>query len=405
VLAPDYRGRARAYRWVAHSAERLAASVAPLEDAQTIADAFDEANRLGTPAQNMVVADRSGRIGWTVYGTIPQRVGLDGRWSQSWATPGRGWTAWPAPAAYPRIVDPVDHRLWTANARVVDGDMLTALGDGNWEVGSRARIIRERLFAKPTFAPRDLLAIQLDTRAEFLERWRQLVLDTLTSTATAGRPTRQAFRDVVEYGWNGEASPESAAYRLTRMFRDTVSERVFAFVLSECYEQDPTFDYGLVRRREGPLWTLVTAKPTYLLDPAFATWNDLLVAAVDDVVTRLDEEGAGDLRSRTWSQMNVTTYRHPLSAAIPFVGRWLDMPRASLPGDLYTPQVHWGSIGAAARMVVSPGHEDQGIMHMPTGQSGHPWSPFYANSHEAWVDGRPTPFMPGPIRYRLTLTP
>ena len=35
-------------------------------------------------------------------------------------------------------------------------------------------------------------------------------------------------------------------------------------------------------------------------------------------------------------------------------------------------------------------------MHMPTGQSGHPLSPFYANSHDAWVKGEPTPFLPGP---------
>ena len=38
-------------------------------------------------------------------------------------------------------------------------------------------------------------------------------------------------------------------------------------------------------------------------------------------------------------------------------------------------------------MIVSPGHEADGIMHMPTGQSGHPLSPFYSNSHEAWVNG------------------
>ena len=58
VLEPDHRGRPRAYRWVAHSAERLAVSVTPLESARTIEEAFDEANGLGTPGQNMVVADR-----------------------------------------------------------------------------------------------------------------------------------------------------------------------------------------------------------------------------------------------------------------------------------------------------------------------------------------------------------
>ena len=49
-------------------------------------------------------------------------------------------------------------------------------------------------------------------------------------------------------------------------------------------------------------------------------------------------------------------------------------------------------------MVVSPGREADGIMHMPTGQSGHPLSPFYANSHAAWAKGEPTPFLPGPSR-------
>jgi penicillin amidase len=101
----------------------------------------------------------------------------------------------------------------------------------------------------------------------------------------------------------------------------------------------------------------------------------------------------------------VTAYRHPLSASIPIFGRWLDMPPAALPGDLYTPRVAAGAIGASERMVVSPGKESEGIMHMPTGQSGHPLSPFYRNSHPAWVEGRATPFLPGSTSHTLTLTP
>jgi penicillin amidase len=50
------------------------------------------------------------------------------------------------------------------------------------------------------------------------------------------------------------------------------------------------------------------------------------------------------------------------------------------------------------RMIVSPGREASGIMHMPTGQSGHPLSPYYANSHDAWVAGKATPFLAGADR-------
>jgi penicillin amidase len=83
----------------------------------------------------------------------------------------------------------------------------------------------------------------------------------------------------------------------------------------------------------------------------------------------------------------------------------LDIPTKPLAGDIYTIQVHSGSLGASERMVVSPGHEEEGILHMPTGQSGHPLSPFYSNSHEAWVNGDATPFLPGRAEHSLTLTP
>jgi len=81
------------------------------------------------------------------------------------------------------------------------------------------------------------------------------------------------------------------------------------------------------------------------------------------------------------------------------------MPQRALDGDLYTPNMHWGANAASERMIVSPGREAEGIMHMPTGQSGHPLSPFYANSHEAWMKGEPTPFLPGKTEHTLTLTP
>jgi penicillin amidase len=140
----------------------------------------------------------------------------------------------------------------------------------------------------------------------------------------------------------------------------------------------------------------------HLLDPAYATWDDLLVAAVDRVIARADLEGG---LSEPWSRSNITAYRHPLSAGIPIVGSRLDMPLQAINGDLYTPSMHWGANAPSERMIVSPGREASGIMHMPTGQSGHPLSPYYANSHDAWVTGKPTPFLPGKTEHTLTLRP
>ena len=403
VLGPDYRGRLRAYSWVAHSAERLASSIAPLERARTIEEAFDVVNGLGAPGQNFVVGDRSGRIGWSIYGSIPRRHALAGRLPAAWGDGSRGWTGWLEDSEYPRIVDPPNGRIWTANARVADGEMLAKLGDGSYEIGARARIIRDRLMAKDRFTARDLLAIQLDTRAVFMARWRDLLLRTLTPEATSGHERRAQLREIVEHDWTGDAAPDSAAYRLTRAFRDVVTERVMAFVLAECYEADAAFDYTTERRRDSAIWRLATEQPYHLLDPQYSSWQEMLVAAADAAIASVLADRPGNLRDRVWSERNVSVFRHPLSAGIPFVWRWLDMPRHDLPGDLYTPRVHFGVNGASERMVVSPGREAEGIMHMPTGQSGHPLSPFYSNSHDAWVKGEPTPFPARPDGHTLTL--
>jgi penicillin amidase len=399
VMEPDHKGRMRAFRWIAHDIDRLSTSITALEAARSIDEASDAVNGLGTPGQNFVVADGTGRIGWTIYGSIARRVGFDGRRPVSWADGTRGWSGWLNRDEYPRVMDPDNGRIWTANARVVDGDMLARIGDGNYEVGSRARIIRERLAGQDRFTVPDLLSIQLDTSAEFLTRWRTLLLQALK---TVTDQPRIRLREIVERDWDGQASPGSAGYRLTRMFREEVSDAVIAFVLIECREADPAFDYRSVRRREGPIWKLVSERPMHLLDPRYASWDDLILQAANEVVARAAREGGLE---EPWSRWNVTSYRHPLSSGLPFAGRWLDMPVQPLPGDLYTPNMHWNASASSERMIVSPGRESEGIMHMPTGQSGHPLSPFYANSHPAWVNGEATPFLPGPTVYTLTLTP
>ena len=69
------------------------------------------------------------------------------------------------------------------------------------------------------------------------------------------------------------------------------------------------------------------------------------------------------------------------------------------------PRAHSPGTGPSERMVVSPGHEEDGILHMPTGQSAHPLSPYFGAMHRAWVNGDVVPFLPGPAEHTLTLTP
>ena len=152
------------------------------------------------------------------------------------------------------------------------------------------------------------------------------------------------------------------------------------------------------------MWQLVTERPAHLLDPQFKTWDQQILSAVDVAISELAEVGPA-LADRTWGEFNRAQVFHPLASGIPLFGRELNMPSDPLPGDIYTPRAHSPRAGPSERMAVSPGHEQDGIMELPTGQSGHPLSPHYGDQYRAWLNGEPTPFLPGPTVSTLTLKP
>jgi penicillin amidase len=145
-------------------------------------------------------------------------------------------------------------------------------------------------------------------------------------------------------------------------------------------------------------------RPRHLLDPRFESWEALLLESLDDTLDGLAADGRA-LAERTWGERNTVLIQHPLSRAVPALGRWLDMPREALAGDAHMPRVQARRNGASQRLAVSPGREEAGYFHMPGGQSGHPLSPHFDDGHRAWARGEPTPFLPGPAVRVLTLRP
>jgi len=63
-------------------------------------------------------------------------------------------------------------RLSNANQRMAGGAALALLGDGGYARGARGAQLRDDLAPLEQAVPKDLLAIQLDDRARFLERWK-----------------------------------------------------------------------------------------------------------------------------------------------------------------------------------------------------------------------------------------
>lgn len=404
IIDEDHKGRPRALVWAAHDPRAANFGLGHMDEVATIEQAINLANRSGSPHQNFVVADDHGRIAWTILGRIPRRVGYVGDIPRSWSNGASRWDGYLDPKDYPRVIDPPEGLIWTANARVVGGEMLRKIGVGGFDLGARAGQIHNDLSALPKASELDMLAIQLDDRVPFWSRWQKLCLDVLTSEAVNGKPRRKEFRTLIE-NWGERASVDSAGTALVFAFRDRVARLTLQPLTERAKQADKRFQLSALKRSEATLWPLVSKRPTHLLPTDFKTWDDLLLTAVDDVCGAAVRQ-RGSLREYTWGKLNTTKIRHPMSQVVPWLSSWLDMPAEPLSGGWrHLPKIQRPNSGASERMAVSPGKEEKGYMHMPTGQSGHPLSPHYRDMHASWTKGQPTPFLPGSAVNVVTLKP
>ena len=387
--------------WLAQLPAATNINLMELERATSVEEALRLAPEIGIPHQNAVIGDAAGHIAWTIFGRVPENTG-----------PGRArlGAPWTTAADHPRIVDPPLGRLWTANARVTTDERQQQLIGGNsaafgaqYNLGARAGQIRDDLLALPGgVTAADMLRIQLDDRAVFLARWRTLLLSVLDPASLQGQPRRAEFRRLVE-GWKAQASVDSVGYRLVRAYHDHTQQAVWAMLLGAL--RLPADNEAPPEQFESALWQLVSTQPLHLLARAYPGWPEFLRAQVDATITELDA-ACPSLARCSWGTRNLVSVRHPLSAALPWLAGWLDMPTQELPGDHDMPRVQEGvRFAASERFAVAPGNESEGYLLIPGGQSGHPLSPYYRAGFLAWARGEPLPFLPGPTEHTLVLIP
>ncbi len=393
VLGRDHRGRLLALKWAMGDAAAYDLQWSALENVGSVRAALAFGKNSGGPQLNLVAADRDGDIGWTVAGHLPRRVGFDGSTPVSWADGTAHWDGWQPLHRHPAIINPPSGKLWSANNRMVGGEDLAVLGDGGYLPGARAFRIHERLAQLETVNTASLFDIMLDVRGLYLDRWQQLLVATLDSAAITGQAGRTDLKALAQT-WGGEAVPDSAGYRLVHDFRAAVMQRIDVAVFERCRAVFPSFDASVL-----PLdriaFTLASAQPAGWLPKGTESWRALLLAAADEVV--IGAGGAGRLDRHTWGQANRLAMRHPLSAAMPALGFFLDMPADELPGDPLVVRAQTPSFGASVRMAIQPGWEQGSLIALPGGQCANPLSPYYSDGHAEWADGEALPLQPGKV--------
>ncbi|MDA8621901.1 penicillin acylase family protein [Psychrosphaera sp.] len=409
VVAHNSEGKPLSLRWVAHDAEGINFNLLNLEGSESTQQAIDIAHTMAIPAQNIVVADKKGDIAWTIAGPMPVKQSSlelpDWETPQDWSQSHYQWLGYLNAEEKPTVFNPPANRIWTGNSRVVGNDMYEKIGNGGYALGARSQQIQQGLFALNEFSEQDFLDIQNDNRALFLARWQKLILNELL---TPNFVKKHQLDDVKAYleNWQQLASIDSVGYSIVRAFRIDVRQSMFDILLAPLKNtRTSEVDIHPIRHQiETPMWTILTNKPKNIAPTGYADWTEFLEQTLLSSIKKLKEKH-GSLSNAKWGTINTAKVQHPLSKAVPALSLLLDMPSMPVAGDSYMPRVQGPDFGASERFVVSPSHEASAILHMPSGQSGHPLSPYYGNGHKNWINGTPSPLLPGKTKYTLILKP
>lgn len=384
--------------WTALRSESANLTQFDLLDAKNVDEGVAVTSAWFGPSQNVVMADASGRIGWTISGFIPKRLGFDGSKPVAWSTDCR-WD-WGSQASRPSMVDPESGVLFTANNRVAGWEYASAIGE-NWDPGYRASRIRDLLDQKPAHDEQSLLDIALDTRVEMMDAWHQRFTEAIQSLdgGDAGR-ARNLSKD-----WNGTAAADSRSYVMVQAFREVVEDALLSPLVAPVAEAMEVYKKKFPAREEA-VEAILRTRPLHLLPLPHDAWEDFLSACAEKTLEVLIQKGGPNALAKRWGEKNSPGVAHPIANQLPplFDGlvRLPDPPQS---GSMDAVKVIRPGFGASLRMVISPSNHESAIFHMPGGQSGDPRADQYRKGHNAWIKGKPTPMQSGPAVRTIRLTP
>ncbi len=394
-----------AIHWVALDADAINFNLFDLEQSENLEQAVKIVNSSGGPQLNVLLTDDKGSIAWTLMGKIPKRFGNDGLVSRSWTNGSTGWNGYVEPVNLPRVIDPPEGILVSANDRRLGKNYPYVIGHqfGN---GYRAYRITQQLTQMPKIGEWAMFDLQLDTESEFYVFYQQLALNSLTKEVVAAQPDMAEARDYL-LAWDGRADVGSLGFALLVEFRKQLIESVFTPFLAASRQADKNFSYAWTYI-DTPLQSLLNEKPPQILPDAahYRNWDDFILGQLKRSIQQVQaRQPSVALMELNWGRLNKVKQAHPFSKAMPILSDLLDMPEEALPGCAFCVRAAGPGFGASERLVVSPGYFDDAILHMPGGQSGHPLSTYYRDQQNYWLKGVPMPLTAGKPEYTLLLQP
>ncbi len=402
VLTKLLMGKRVAAQWSIYQPGAVNLDLMAMDKIDNLDDAIELFNQAGLPALNVMLADDKGQIAWTLTGKIPKRVNFNGSVSVPRSQGDFYWDGFIEASDYPRVINPVSGFLMTANNRVLAKGQQIKYGQ-NFANSYRAYRIKQGIQKQEHLTAQQMYQLQLDTRTQFYDFYRQLALSVLTEQVLNDVPELQDIRQTLE-NWKGHADSHSVGFGLLVKFRESLADTLFSYYLQAAKAADKSFRYQWYNQ-DSALRSLLTAKIVETLPGKYQHWDQFILAMLRQVAEQILQSSGAKLSTLTWGEMAVVNIQHPFGGMHSWAAKLLNMPIRPQSGCRFCVRVANSNFSASMRMVVSPGHEEQMILVESTGQSGNPLSAHYADKYDGWVKGLIPEQTPDDKHMAITLIP
>lgn len=409
---PGKPAYALALRWTALDADARTIDAGLAFNTARSVDEFIAASAgYVAPMQNMVVADRAGRIAMVSAGRVPLRKPENELKGQ---VPAPGWDArydWAGflPAGdTPREIDPPRGWIATANQRIHAADYPHYIAS-EWAAPYRQQRIEQLLEASPKHDLASLRRIQADELS--LAALKLLpVLQQARSSHPLAAEAQQALA-----GFDGRMAADKPAPLILWAWTRQLTRRLFADELGPLFERS----FGARSYREALEGVLARQDAWWCDDkatPEAETCAEQVDAAFGDALDELQAAQGKQVFGWQWGRAHIARAEHRPFSKVAVLNRWFEL-RTPVGGDTYTvnvsrvglkPDATTGELyldehGPSMRALYDVGDPAKSRFIFSSGQSGLPFSPHYRDFLERWRRVDDLPLWGGPAVSTLVL--
>jgi penicillin G amidase len=388
-----------ALQWLIYDTRNIAIPLFDLDSAQNWQQFRQALSTFATPSQNVVYGDVDGNIGYQAMGFVPLRVSGDGTAPVSGADGKHDWNGYLPFDKMPSLYNPPSGIIATANSKITPEGYPYELAT-QWFPPYRVERIYHVLESGDRLGPADMLALQTDITSEYDRFFAEHFVYAVDHSSKASARAREAA--AILRGFDGRMLADSAAPTIEVNARKALWQLLLEGKLGPGMWERYEWSESAVA-----LENIVRAQPERWLPSGYASFDDLLTAAVENAVN----DGPQNLKSWQYGKAFPVEINHPLFKAIPVLRSFSGPGRNSQSGGTYTVKQVGRTFGPSERMTVDFANLDASTFNIVIGESGQIFSPYYMDQWPAWY-GNTTftlaysdPAVQGAKTHELTLQP